>query len=983
MWVHSSLEQYIQARPWLISMLSLNILTPTYIRDRLIHIPDATCPTNSGNNVKKNTLISKKLTSLVYTESVHLIGQKANDTYYEFKYTVNGDYVQSEITMFSGSSFILLSVIISCLISAFSVVVMFFFLWRIRRIFGEIYNRYLEENRKLAKFKNEQDIQNRDNKRITSVSQANQKILKILKLGMFTANIEEKIIEIDDKNDDHSKSQSKKRATVTFFKAPELYIDYFQRSRSNSLRMFLKSIYESPSHFPEYKLSSEVYYKEVSTRIDLLKSKYIEFWTKEGYKPRLIEEEAELLKEYNIELDIRSDSSTNAYVNIRWKTISEKLQTNQGVKLNENNIDQSEKKFNPIVSFLESEWLVTSFKSNFILVSDLLKKYDKFCKDRNIPQIMKLKLEESNEMVEFGADFIQNFSIPFVRGIILTKIYGLKVSQDKSTQTYLLDVVRIPKVDKNNYRIGWMKTLKRKLNYFLFSSEGIITNLLIVLIHLLIIIGVPFLILLAVTWSLIQISTINQDIYAYVFTFDDIFNSSSYNFWLDNLTGQFYFYIVWGLCCMFFITGLIELICYYATGARDTGKYVVSRTWQRIISTYSFWAMIILFVGIYTAYLSMILVWCILGAVLNPQKFLPFATGAVVIIGFWVLVFAKLKEINDTLKDVIHSAVDIGFKNSISTSFEKEKVKLANLMIKPIERVTQRMFYQAINSFMKDFNLPQIDRETTDKILEGDVAELVLLFNKACGVDKNVSLGLVGLLLKDNVMIMNSIYNLSEENALNGELSVAITEIALNSYNPANIGINEVDSSVILSVKKLFSKLLPQFPHDILDTILQIILEADPRPLGSMWKKMQFKKSFYDLIVGIAANDKVGIQDSLYKFINDIIPNEYKELFTSLHHITKGDLSDNFDYLSQKLNVKYGFLLKMVIAVYMKEDHLTRYVLNNFDKNLSNVFNEIKGGNNGKFALLKNHIRVIHQMLNGSELGTLKFTFDNLYIHLL
>jgi len=289
-------------------------------------------------------------------------------------------------------------------------------------------------------------------------------------------------------------------------------------------------------------------------------------------------------------------------------------------------------------------------------------------------------------------------------------------------------------------------------------------------------------------------------------------------------------------------------------------------------------------------------------------------------------------------------------------------------MIKPIERVTQRMFYQAINSFMKDFNLPQIDRETTDKILEGDVAELVLLFNKACGVDKNVSLGLVGLLLKDNVMIMNSIYNLSEENALNGELSVAITEIALNSYNPANIGINEVDSSVILSVKKLFSKLLPQFPHDILDTILQIILEADPRPLGSMWKKMQFKKSFYDLIVGIAANDKVGIQDSLYKFINDIIPNEYKDLFTSLHNITKGDLSGNFDYLSQKLNVKYGFLLKMVIAVYMKEDHLTRYVLNHFDRNLSDVFNEIKGGNNGKFAQLKNHIRIIHQMLNGSEL---------------
>ena len=115
---------------------------------------------------------------------------------------------------------------------------------------------------------------------------------------------------------------------------------------------------------------------------------------------------------------------------------------------------------------------------------------------------------------------------------------------------------------------------------------------------------------------------------------------------------------------------------------------------------------------------------------------------------------------------------------------------------------------------MKEFNLPQIEIEITDKILEGDVAEIVLLFNKACGVDKNVSLGLVGLLLSNQVMIMNSIYNLSEENGLNGELSVAIAEIVLNSYNPSALGINEVDSSVILSVKKLFSKMLPQFPHD-------------------------------------------------------------------------------------------------------------------------------------------------------------------------
>lgn len=270
---------------------------------------------------------------------------------------------------------------------------------------------------------------------------------------------------------------------------------------------------------------------------------------------------------------------------------------------------------------------------------------------------------------------------------------------------------------------------------------------------------------------------------------------------------------------------------------------------------------------------------------------------------------------------------------------------------------------------MKDFNLPQIDRDTTDKILEGDVAELVLMFNKSCGVDKNVSLGLVGLLLQDNVIIMNSIYNLSEENNLNGELSVAITELALNSYNPSLPGINEVDSSVILSVKKLFSKLLPQFPHDALDNLLQIILEVDPRHLGSMWNKMQFEKSFYSLIVGVASNDKVKIQDSLFTLIDKIMPNEYKQLFTSLHYLTKGDLSINFQYLSEKLGLKHDFLLKMIIAIYLKEDHSTRYVLSELDKNLSDVFTQVKGTNNPKFTQLKNHIRVFHQMLNGSELG--------------
>ena len=274
---------------------------------------------------------------------------------------------------------------------------------------------------------------------------------------------------------------------------------------------------------------------------------------------------------------------------------------------------------------------------------------------------------------------------------------------------------------------------------------------------------------------------------------------------------------------------------------------------------------------------------------------------------------------------------------------------------------------------MKEFNLPQIEIEITDKILEGDVAEIVLLFNKACGVDKNVSLGLVGLLLSNQVMIMNSIYNLSEENGLNGELSVAIAEIVLNSYNPSALGINEVDSSVILSVKKLFSKMLPQFPHDILDIILQISLEADPRPLGNMGKKMNIPSSFCDLLIGMATNNKTTIQESLFKFTSDILPKVYKDMFLSMNYIIRGDLNKNIDIFSKWLGIQHSFLLKMIIAIIKKDDQFIRQSINNLDKNLMSLSPDVRGDVDPEnMTNLKNHLRVFHRLLNGADIDIVK-----------
>ena len=44
--------------------------------------------------------------------------------------------------------------------------------------------------------------------------------------------------------------------------------------------------------------------------------KYLEYWTKEGLKPKEIEREENILKENNLMIDLRSDHSTDAYSKI-------------------------------------------------------------------------------------------------------------------------------------------------------------------------------------------------------------------------------------------------------------------------------------------------------------------------------------------------------------------------------------------------------------------------------------------------------------------------------------------------------------------------------------------------------------------------------------------------------------------------------------------------------------------------------------------
>ena len=186
---------------------------------------------------------------------------------------------------------------------------------------------------------------------------------------------------------------------------------------------------------------------------------------------------------------------------------------------------------------------------------------------------MMINIVGCKEMEAFGARLNQDMLLPFMSGIAF--IRTIEIDEEK----YIPGIVRIPKNSK--YRTSDSSVFKKVLNWifaFLLDRKGIITNLIIVLLHLIMVFIVPYVILALTVWSLQQVNLIQQNIYDRVYTLEDMIFPSYYDFWFDDLAVKPVLWVMIGLSALYILFGLIELTSYYATGARDNGKYIVERS---------------------------------------------------------------------------------------------------------------------------------------------------------------------------------------------------------------------------------------------------------------------------------------------------------------------------------------------------------------------------------------------------------------------
>ena len=332
MWTHSSLKQYIEARPWFISLLSVNLLRPTYYRSTLVHIPGGVCPYAGSDSVKTNTLISEKIKELSFIETRHLVSLKDPDTYYEYTLTAENEYVKNEVIFLGETVLISICLFVSLLLASISVLCVTIISFRIHNAINNLYNKYLED---VKKFSEAKKIHSGSKARFSVVTNTDKRSTKskepqvrIMGLISYTKEKEEDEAEAEANEQTDVKKSSKEkilpRADLSFYKMVHLNIEYIYKLYADSFYLFVKNIYPDPARFTNITEESEQYFGETSIRLDLLKVKYLEFCTKNGYKSMDIEKQVETLKTYNLKIEKNSSSATYAYLRIRWKTNFEK-----------------------------------------------------------------------------------------------------------------------------------------------------------------------------------------------------------------------------------------------------------------------------------------------------------------------------------------------------------------------------------------------------------------------------------------------------------------------------------------------------------------------------------------------------------------------------------------------------------------------------------------------------------------------------------
>ena len=135
--------------------------------------------------------------------------------------------------------------------------------------------------------------------------------------------------------------------------------------------------------------------------------------------------------------------------------------------------------------------------------------------------------------------------------------------------------------------------------------------------------------------------------------------------------------------------------------------------------------MVIIFSVMYIAYISVMLGWWILGAIITPEKFLPFATTASVIFIFVISTYSRLKKLHKGLQEAVSETVTEQIRVTLIEGVNKNKENIEKKAKEVSLNVAGKVFGKSVNKYLKDNGYRQASKELTNALLTGDMSALL------------------------------------------------------------------------------------------------------------------------------------------------------------------------------------------------------------------------------------------------------------------
>ena len=360
-----------------------------------------------------------------------------------------------------------------------------------------------------------------------------------------------------------------------------------------------------------------------------------------------------ILKRYGFRIVTRDDLISEVFTNINVKNYDNYL-TN--VLNHDENADSLE-------IYMKENVKITQFYEDQVEVATFMNIYNRFCDYNRLPRVlisaslMKERFEVSSDTVpqqfimrkvNYDDDFQQNYS----QGIVQKLARWWENLSSKNKKTYIIDTTKL----ENHFKLVMDKIaelseeeLKDATVDLILYPRWWIWDAFTVILHMLVValITIPLLALVILNESQYQPWSLKKP--TDLIVLDDLFRDPAL------MVVNLYTGFGWNQALAIIVSilvgiSLLDLLLYYTImdfpqdksfkKSEDQGETFLQKGARRLQ-----WILVLIALSFYFGYIGVVLTWLLLGAFINPNAFLPFASAAVTFVTFVVTKYNAFKSL--------------------------------------------------------------------------------------------------------------------------------------------------------------------------------------------------------------------------------------------------------------------------------------------------------------------------------------------------